>query len=175
MPELANIAYTAAVAGLAGMALAAVIYFTVRRQPDGSQMMRDVAELIHSGAMTFLRREYTFLFPFLAIVAFLLYLAIGRGTALAYIGGGVCSILAGLFGMEAATRANVRTTEAARTHGQGMALRTAFNGGAVINLSPSVPDNKAEITLVELGTDDSHSGAAPSNWYTQFLHISLTH
>jgi len=135
LPGLANMAYTAAVAGLAGMMLAAVIYFTVRRQPDGSQMMRDVADLIHSGAMTFLRREYSVLFPFIAVVAFLLYLAIGRGTALAYMGGGVCSILAGLFGMEAATRANVRTTEAARTHGQGMALRIAFNGGAVMGLS----------------------------------------
>ncbi|MBX3278268.1 MAG: sodium-translocating pyrophosphatase [Acidobacteria bacterium] len=132
---LGDIAGIALWAGIAGMLLAVAIYISVRRQSDGSEAMRELAELIHTGAMAFLRREYTVLIPFLLLVAALLYAAIGQGTAFAYIGGGACSILAGLAGMEAATRANVRTSEAARTHGQGLALRIAFNGGAVMGLS----------------------------------------
>ncbi len=132
---IGNIAYSAAWAGLAGLVLAAFTYVAIRREPDGSAIMRELAELIHTGAMTFLRREYSVLVPFLLLVAALLWWAVGLGTALAYIGGGTCSILAGLAGMEAATRANVRTSEGARASGQGRALRIAFNGGAVMGLS----------------------------------------
>ncbi|MFQ6097638.1 MAG: sodium-translocating pyrophosphatase, partial [Armatimonadota bacterium] len=80
-------------------------------------------------------REYTYLVPFLAVVAALLGITIGWSTALAYLGGGTCSILAGFFGMKSATRANARTSEAAREHGQATALRVAFNGGSVMGLS----------------------------------------
>ncbi|MBI4472696.1 MAG: sodium-translocating pyrophosphatase [Acidobacteria bacterium] len=132
---LANLAYFAVWAGVAGLVLAVLMYFSIRRQPDGSAGMRDLAEQIHTGAMAFLRREYSVVVPFVLVIAALLYWAIGLGTALAYVAGGTCSILAGLAGMEAATRANVRTSEAARSKGQGMALRIAFNGGAVMGLS----------------------------------------
>jgi len=132
---LTDIAYFALWTGMAGLALAALTYFSVRRQPAGAPVMQDIAEQIHAGAMAFLKREYTVVVPFLALVAALLYWAIGPYTALAYIGGGLCSIFAGLAGMEAATRANVRTSEAARASGQAKALRIAFNGGAVMGLS----------------------------------------
>ena len=132
MESIANFALWV---GLAGVVLAVLMYLSIRRQPEGSEVMRDLAAQIHTGAMTFLKREYTIVVPFLLIVAALLYWAIGPYTALAYIGGGLCSIFAGLAGMEAATRANVRTSEAARAFGQGLALRTAFNGGAVMGLS----------------------------------------
>jgi K(+)-stimulated pyrophosphate-energized sodium pump len=65
----------------------------------------------------------------------LLGLLIGWPTAIAYLGGGACSILAGFSGMKAATRANARTSEAARGTGQALALRIAFNGGAVMGLA----------------------------------------
>jgi K(+)-stimulated pyrophosphate-energized sodium pump len=130
-----QIAFSAQWVALLGLLVAAFTYFSLRRQPDGSEIMRDLAEQIHTGAMTFLRREYMVLIPFLGIVAVLLWQAVGGSTAIAYIAGGLCSILAGLAGMEAATRANVRTSEAARAHGQGLALRTAFNGGAVMGLA----------------------------------------
>ena len=132
---LTDIAYFALWMGLAGLALAALLYFSVRRQPAGAPNMQDLAGQIHAGAMAFLKREYTVVVPFLALVAALLFWAIGPYTALAYIGGGLCSIFAGLAGMEAATRANVRTSEAARGSGQAKALRIAFNGGAVMGLS----------------------------------------
>jgi K(+)-stimulated pyrophosphate-energized sodium pump len=132
---LTDIAYFALWTGVAGLALAALLYFSVRRQPAGAAVMQDLAEQIHAGAMAFLKREYTVVIPFLALVAALLYFAVGPYTALSYVGGGLCSIFAGLAGMEAATRANVRTSEAARSSGQAKALRIAFNGGAVMGLS----------------------------------------
>src|SRR5688500_20403383 len=97
--------------------------------------MRDIAEQIHTGAMAFLRREYMVVIPFLLIVGALLYRAVGERTGYAYVAGGLCPIIAGLAGMKAATRANVRTREAARDRGQAHALQNAFDGGAVMGLS----------------------------------------
>ena len=120
---LTNIAFFAWWAGAFGMVLAVVSYFRIRREPQGSEVMRGIADQIHTGAMAFLRREYMVVIPFLAIVGALLYQAIGERTAYAYAAGGLSSILAGLVGMKAATRANVRTSEAARANGQATALR----------------------------------------------------
>ena len=122
-------------AGIAGLILAWITYGYVKRQSSGSDVMKELQDMIQSGAMTFLRREYTFLVPFLVVVAVLLGLAIGWSTAVAYIAGGICSILAGLFGMKSATLANAKTSEAARSDGQSKALRVAFSGGAVMGLS----------------------------------------
>ncbi|HET7586391.1 MAG TPA: sodium-translocating pyrophosphatase [Gemmatimonadaceae bacterium] len=132
---IAHIAYSAVWMGVAGLVLALITYAGIRRASDGTLVMHELAEMIHSGAMAFLRREYSVLVPFLLVVAALLWWAVGWGTALAYVGGGTCSILAGLAGMEAATRANVRTSEGARTHGQARALQIAFDGGSVMGLS----------------------------------------
>ena len=132
---LTNIAFFAWWAGAFGMVLAIVLYFRIRREPQGSEVMRGIADQIHAGAMAFLRREYTVVIPFLIVVGALLYQAIGERTAYAYVAGGLCSIIAGLAGMKAATRANVRTSEAARDSGQATALRIAFEGGAVMGLS----------------------------------------
>ena len=129
-----RVAYFALWSGLIGVVLAALTYVSIRRQPTGTEAMRSIAEQIHAGAMAFLKREYTALVPFLLVVAALLGWTIGAGTALAYIAGGLCSVFAGLAGMEAATRANVRTSEAARAAGQANALRIAFHGGAVMGL-----------------------------------------
>ncbi len=133
--ELLQLAQLAIGAGVAGLLIAFVIYRYLRRQPEGSDLMQDLARAIQVGAMAFLRREYMVLFPFLLIVAVLLGWAIGLNTALAYMLGGLCSIAAGFFGMKSATSANVRTSEAARASGQAKALRVAFNGGAVMGLS----------------------------------------
>ena len=121
--------------GILGLAIAALIYRSIVRQSPGTPAMVALSDLIHDGAMAFLRREYSALAPFLAVVAALLMMAIGWRSAVAYLAGGTCSILAGLAGMQAATRANVRTSEAARGRGQAAALRIAFNGGAVMGLS----------------------------------------
>jgi len=121
--------------GLGGLALAFLLFAYVRRQPVGNDVMRELAGAIQSGAMAFLRREYSVLLPFVAVVATLLYFLIAADTAYAYLFGAFCSIVAGFVGMRAATLANVRTAEAARASGQGKALRVAFSGGAVMGLA----------------------------------------
>ena len=128
-------ASSASIWGLLGLLVAWAIYAYVKRQPPGNETMRDLGHQIRSGAMAFLKREYSVLVPFIIVVAGLLALAVGWRTAVAYVAGAMCSILAGFFGMSAATEANVRTSEAARSQGQGPALRIAFFGGGVMGLS----------------------------------------
>jgi len=123
------------IVGALGLVVAFLIYGYVKGQPAGTEMMKDLAEQIHDGAMAFLRREYTFLFFFVIVVAVLLGLAINFHTSIAYVSGALSSILAGFFGMKSATRANVRTSAAANEFGAGKALRIAFFGGAVMGLA----------------------------------------
>ncbi len=121
--------------GLVGLGVAVMLYMYLRKQPAGNEVMRGIAEQIETGAMAFLRREYTVLAVFIVVVGALLWLAIGQWTALAFLFGALSSMTAGFIGMKAATKANVRTAEAARSSGQGLALRMAFSGGAVMGLA----------------------------------------
>jgi K(+)-stimulated pyrophosphate-energized sodium pump len=123
------------VAGALGLLLAFVIYYSIKRLPSGTPRMQELAEQIHVGAMAFLRREYAVLVFFVLVVGLLLGSFLGWMTAIAFLSGATCSVLAGFFGMQAATKANVRTAEAARSSGQGKALLTAFDGGAVMGVS----------------------------------------
>ena len=124
----------APVLGLLGLALAFGLYRYVLRQPEGSGAMQEIADAIHTGAMVFLRKEYTTLVWFILAVAVLLGAAISPYTALAFASGAVCSMLAGFFGLKAATRANVRTAAAANKVGRDKALSVAFFGGSVVGL-----------------------------------------
>ena len=121
--------------GVAGLAIAAGIYAYVTRQDQGSEVMIDLGQQIHDGAMAFLRREYTVLAAFVVIAAGLLGWAIGPDSAVAYVFGSLSSVAAGFAGMKAATRSNTRTSAAANSEGQGKALRIAFFGGAVMGLA----------------------------------------
>ncbi|MEE3257935.1 MAG: sodium-translocating pyrophosphatase [Candidatus Latescibacterota bacterium] len=121
--------------GLGGLFCSLLLYFYVKKAPAGNEQMVEIAEAIHDGAMAFLKREYTILAGFIAIVFILLFAFVGANTAYAFLAGAVCSILAGFTGMSAATHANVRTAQAANQHGQGPALSMAFSGGAVMGLA----------------------------------------
>ena len=121
--------------GLLGLAVAFALYVNITRQPDGNERMREIAALIQAGAMAFLRREYQILAVFVVITALLLGWKLSPQTAVCFVSGALCSIAAGLFGMKAATKANVRTTQAAREKDQASALLIAFNGGAVMGLA----------------------------------------
>jgi K(+)-stimulated pyrophosphate-energized sodium pump len=121
--------------GTAGLLIAFVLYRYVVAQPAGSSAMIEIAEAIHAGAMAFLRREYSILVGFIVVVAALLSFVIGMRTALAFAAGALCSMLAGFVGMKAATKANVRTAEAARGKGRDKALAIAFFGGSVMGLT----------------------------------------
>jgi K(+)-stimulated pyrophosphate-energized sodium pump len=97
--------------------------------------MRDIGDMIETGAMAFLRREYTILSGFVVIVAALLAWQLGIETMICFVSGAICSILAGYIGMKSATKANTRTSEAARSEGAGAALLVAFGGGSVMGLA----------------------------------------
>ena len=112
----------------------------VSKQPVGTDRMAEIAHDIQEGAAAFLRREYRVLAVFVVVVAALLLIAnLSRADsspliALSFVVGALCSALAGFFGMRVATKANVRTTNAARTS-LGEALNVAFSGGLVMGLS----------------------------------------
>ena len=111
----------------------------VSKQEEGNEKMARIAKNIADGAMSFLKAEYKVLSVFVIAVAILLFF---KGTneenstgmvAFSFVIGAVCSALAGFIGMRVATKANVRTTQAARTS-LGKALEVAFSGGAVMGL-----------------------------------------
>jgi len=114
----------------------------VSSQPVGNEKMARIAQNISDGAMSFLKAEYTVLSFFVIIVGGLLtylgYLGESSGTSHSFLGfsflmGAICSGLAGFIGMKVATKANVRTTNAAQ-NSLGEALNIAFSGGTVMGL-----------------------------------------
>ncbi len=128
-----------------GLWLAWRLYQNVLSSPTDGGRMAEIAAAIHDGALVFLKREYRTLAWFVLLVAPLLWLGLGLGTALAFVLGAMASALAGYIGMYAATRANVRTTSAAYHHGVAAALRVAFSGGSIMGLAV------ASIGLMGLG------------------------
>ncbi len=136
----------APVLGALGLVMAWLMYRHVVAQPAGTAPMVEIASQIHTGAMAFLRKEYSILIWFVLVVAVLLGIFIHPFTAVAFVGGALCSMLAGFFGMKAATRANVRTANAAKEVGRDRALAVAFYGGSVMGLSI------ASLGLLGLGT-----------------------
>ena len=111
----------------------------VSKQEEGDAKMARIAKNIADGAMSFLKAEYKILSVFVIAVAVLLYFKGSNETgsngmvAVSFIVGAICSALAGFIGMKVATKANVRTTQAARSS-LGKALEVAFAGGAVMGL-----------------------------------------
>jgi K(+)-stimulated pyrophosphate-energized sodium pump len=125
--------------GLVGLAYTFWKSAWIRRQEVGTDRMARIAHSIERGAMAFLRAEYRFLVIFVVVVAGLLAFAGSRQPessawiGIAFVAGAACSALAGFIGMKVATKANVRTTNAARTS-LGAALEIAFAGGSVMGL-----------------------------------------
>jgi len=121
--------------GIIGLLFAFVIYKMVMKKDPGNEKMKDIAEQIHIGAMVFLRREYQIIFLFMIVVFVVLTVFLSLYTGIAYVGGAISSMLAGIFGMQAATRSSGRSCQAAVTGGTPKALLTAFLGGSVMGIS----------------------------------------
>ena len=111
----------------------------INATPEGSERMSKIAASIQEGAMAFLKAEYRILVVFVAGVAALLYWSGSNNenshalVAVSFAVGALCSALAGYLGMKVATKANVRTANAAKDS-LGKALEVAFSGGAVMGL-----------------------------------------
>lgn len=141
-----------------------ITYREIKSLPEGTDRMREISSAIHEGAMVFLKREYRIIAVFVIALFLLLSIFIGIWTGVAYLGGAVCSMAAGFFGMKAATKTNARTSQAAATEGQGKALAVAFKGGSIMGLSVAglgllglalayalgigIPDNPTESTAL---------------------------
>jgi len=122
------------ICGLLALIFAFALSSGIAKKDPGNERMKEISGYIHEGAMAFLMREYKYLAGFIAVVAIVIAAAISYKTAICFVCGAIFSILAGYFGMNVATKANVRTAQSARK-GQGEALKIAFSGGAVMGLS----------------------------------------
>jgi len=123
------------IAGVVGLIGALFFYFRVKAQPEGNETMNRIAQYVREGSMAFLVREYKVLAVYAVVVGLALAWALGPLAASCFLLGAFLSLLAGFFGMKAATYANVRTTQAARTGSKAKALLVALDGGAVMGLS----------------------------------------
>lgn len=122
--------------GILGLVVSFWIYRSVLRYPQGSSKVVEISDAIHVGAMAFMRREYSILFVFAALVTVMIWFSdLGSNTAISFIVGALCSSAAGYIGMYTATRANVRTTVAAHERGRDAALNVAFMGGSIMGLT----------------------------------------
>ncbi|AOE50554.1 sodium-translocating pyrophosphatase [Kangiella sediminilitoris] len=143
--------------GVLGLIIAFVIYGVVKKYPEGDSGVKKIADAIHSGAMTFMHREYKMLAIFAGILLIILWFSpLGYKTALAFAVGAISSALAGYIGMYTATKANVRTTTAAHTKGAAEALSVAFFGGSIMGLCV------ASLGLIGLGSLYWYFGSDPS-------------
>ncbi len=124
---------------------AATLYGSVKKESSGNQRMQDLSSYIQEGAMAFLKREYKIIIIFVVVVAIVLTAlgfipslqgvdGVGWSGAICFVIGALFSGLAGFIGMKAATKANAKTAEAARSGGMPKALHVAFNGGSVLGI-----------------------------------------
>ena len=121
------------------LALCALIFAVykagyVSKASPGSSRMQEIAGSIAEGAIAFLRSEYKILAIFIVVLFVLISLFIDLGTGLCFVIGAGFSMLAGFFGMRVATKANVRTANAAMESGMTKALSIAFSGGSVMGM-----------------------------------------
>ena len=120
--------------GIIALLVAAGLAANVKKQSEGTDRMKEIAAAIHEGARAFLFAEYKILAIIIVIVFVAVGFAIGWTTAICFLIGAFFSIIAGFCGMTVATRANVRTANAAKEKGMAAALSVAFRGGAVMGL-----------------------------------------
>ncbi len=124
----------AGITGVIGMIFVGIIAWWVVKQDPGTPRMQEIASFIQEGASAFLRREFQTIAYFIAGIAVLLLIFLEWQIAFGFVMGAAFSLLAIFIGMNVATRANVRTSSAARTSA-GRALTIAFRGGSVMGLS----------------------------------------
>ena len=127
--------YLAPVMGVLALLFAFGLAQFVKKQKEGNDRMKEIASFIHEGAQAFLMSEYKILVIFVVVLFVLIGIGIGNWvTAVCFLVGAVFSTVAGYFGMNVATKANVRTACAAEESGMNKALTIAFRGGAVMGM-----------------------------------------
>tara|TARA_B100000925_G_scaffold38711_1_gene25330 strand:- start:6629 stop:8704 length:2076 start_codon:yes stop_codon:yes gene_type:complete len=127
------------IAGIVGLIIAFILLARIVRYSGGEGKVAEIAEKIHRGAMVFMKREFLLISIFALVIGSALFFfqkqEYGRQQSLAFFLGALSSSIAGFIGMYTATKANVRTTLAAKNEGAAKALTIAFFGGAVMGLT----------------------------------------
>lgn len=127
--------YVVPVVSVLALLFARYLAVKVAKQEEGTEKMKEIASAISEGARAFLTAEYKILIVFVMVLFLLIGFGIGNWvTAICFVVGALFSTLAGYFGMNVATKANVRTANAARESGMNKALSIAFSGGAVMGM-----------------------------------------
>ena len=121
--------------GLGGLITAYLLYKFVLKFPAGEGKIVEISDQIHLGAMAFIRKEYSILLIFALILIAGIYYGLGVASTISFIIGAVCSSATGFIGMYTATKANVRTTNAANKTGLSDSLVIAFFGGSIMGLT----------------------------------------
>ena len=130
-----SMVYIAPIMAIIALVFAFALAAKVSKMDEGTDRMKEIALSIREGANAFLTAEYKILVIFAIILFILIAFGINIVTAVSFIVGAIFSTLAGYFGMSVATKANVRTANAARIGGMNKALSIAFSGGAVMGMS----------------------------------------
>ena len=132
--NILNLMYVAVCAGVLALLYAFVLAGRVNKVGVGTDRMKEISSAIAEGAKAFLFAEYKILAVFAVILFVLIFFIRGFATAACFLFGAILSVIAGYCGMSVATRANVRTANAARESGIAGALSVAFSGGAVMGM-----------------------------------------
>lgn len=121
--------------GILALLYAFFLIYRINLIPVGTDRMKEISSYIHDGAMAFMKREYKTLIVFTIVFFAIITAGINLQTAISFVLGALLSGLAGYLGMNVATKANVRTANAAKENGMNAALSVAFSGGAVMGMS----------------------------------------
>ena len=123
------------VIGVVALAFAVYLALAINKRDAGNDRMKEISGNIEEGAQAFLFSEYKILVVFAVILFILITVLIDVWTAICFVVGALFSTVAGYCGMRVATKANVRTAQAAKDGGLNKALKVAFSGGAVMGMS----------------------------------------
>ena len=129
-----NYMYLVPIAAVIALLFAAYLAGKVGKQDAGTDRMKEIAGAIAEGARAFLMAEYKILVIFVVVLFVLIGFGISWVTAVCFVIGALFSTVAGYCGMTVATKANVRTANAAKESGMNKALSIAFSGGAVMGM-----------------------------------------
>ncbi|MCK8059738.1 MULTISPECIES: sodium-translocating pyrophosphatase [unclassified Fusibacter] len=130
-----NFGIIAPIVGILALIFAYMQAQKINKVSAGNERMKEISSYIQEGAMAFLKRQYRSLFIFAIILFVVVSVGIDYRTGISFVIGALFSALAGFFGMKVATKANVRTANAAMESGMNKALSVAFSGGAVMGMS----------------------------------------
>ena len=133
MSEVSELLYWAPVCAAVGIVFAIILWLRISKAETGTKEMVEISNAVREGAMTFLKREYSYLAIFVVILFVVIGFLLNWPTAISFLIGAIFSALAGYVGMRVATMANVRTTQAARKS-INPALALAFSSGTVMGM-----------------------------------------